>query len=121
MVRAPRNEFEKSAVAKADEIGHPVEPETREKASDVEAEHYEGMCEGGPMDGIPGQSRFPRGFVVIDQPDSRAWVYDYDPARNVFISRQKDIHDRIRHLHAAEGSNYDIRAFDRDLMRGDLG
>lgn len=135
--RKARNQFAKSATEKADEIGHPVDDETREDAAestvepqghfhtgkpdDDDALLYEGMCEGGPMNGIPGQSRFPKGFVVIDQPNSRAWVYDYDRSAGVFVSRRRDVHDRIRHLHAAEGANYDVRAFDSDLMKGDVG
>ncbi len=138
--RGPRNTFAKAATEKADEIGHPVGPETREEAeqgtdghfhsaSETEddgnpySDHllYEGQCEGGPMDGMPGQSRFPKGFVGIDSGNSRAWVYDYDRSANVFISRKRDVHDRIRGLHAAEGSNYDVRAFDREIMRGDVG
>jgi hypothetical protein len=123
--REPRNQFAKAVVETADEIGHPVEPETREEAERVEPQGhfhtlYEGMCEGGPMNGTPGQSRFPKGFVIIDQPNSRAWVYDYDRSAGVFVSRRRDVHDRVRHLHAAEGANYDVRAFDHDLMRGDM-
>lgn len=124
------NRFTKAAVQKADEIDHPVDEETREEAESTEDTQgkpeadstlYEGVCEGGPMDGMPGQSRFPKGFLLSDPRDSRAWVYDYDESRNVFVSRKKDVRDTVRELHAAEGANYDVRAFDRRFMRGDLG
>lgn len=116
--RRPRNAFAKAAVDKADEIGHPVDEATREDAA--EPTLYEGLCEGGPMDGMPGQSRFPKGFVVIDSKNSRAWVYDYDAESNLFLSRKRDVFDRMRGLQAAEGANYDVRAFDRREMKGDL-
>lgn len=132
--RKSRNTFAKSATEKADAIGHPVDPETREDAGKItedsqgdecskpaERDLFRGACEGGPMDGMEGMSRFPKGFVVSDAKDSRAWVYDYDPARNVFVSRRKDVRDTVRELHAADGANYDVRAFDRETMRGDLG
>lgn len=127
--------FAKAATEKADEIGHPVDEETRregEEQSTVEPKgHFHtgeptrdlirGVCEGGPMDGMEGMSRFPKGFVLSDPRDSRAWVYDYDPQRNVFVSRQKDIRDTVRETHAAQGANYDVRAFDWETMRGDMG
>lgn len=132
------NRFAKAAVESADRIGHPVDEETRREAdpsTDPEREStedtqgkpeedstlYEGVCEGGPMDGMPGQSRYPKGFLLSDPRDSRAWVYDYDETRNVFVSRKKDVRDTVRELDAAEGANYDVRAFDRRFMRGDLG
>lgn len=120
--KPPRNQFAKAAVEKADEIGHPVDEATRaDAAATDETLLHEGVCEGGPMDGMEGQSRFPKGFVVIDSHNSRAWVYDYDRSAGVFVSRRRDVHDRIRGLQAAEGANYDVRAFDGALMKGDLG
>lgn len=125
------NRFVKAATESADRIDHPVDEETREEAeSTVDAKPsaggegrgmFEGVCEGGPMDGMPMQSRYPKGFLLSDPSDSRAWVYDYDETRHVFVSRKKDIRDTVRELHAVEGNNYDVRAFDRRFMRGDLG
>ena len=81
-----------------------------------EAENiYIGQCKGGPMDGQQGESRFPKGFVLIDRPNSAAWVYDYDPETSVFTAREQDIHDNMRALKAAEESNYDVRALDRGI------
>jgi hypothetical protein len=129
--RKSRNQFVKAATEKADEIKHPVAPETREEAERVEPEPtgkpdvkddlLRAQCQGGPMDGMPGETRKTRGFVVIDSHDSRAWVYDYDAESNMFFSRRKDIHDRVRHLKAVQGESYDVRAFDHTLMKGDVG
>jgi hypothetical protein len=78
-------------------------------------EMYTGVCHGGPMDGMEGQSRFPKGFVLMDEADSRAWVYDRHG--EAFIARQVDNLDRERAKKAAEEANYDVRAYDVDMMK----
>lgn len=76
---------------------------------------YIGQCIGGPMDGQQGESRFPKGFMLIDRPNSAAWVYDYDPESAIFTAREQDIHDNMRTQKAAEGIDYDVRALDRGI------
>lgn len=133
--RRERSKFEQVAEESAKRVGLPVdsgddstvdgggEHPKDEPSGKPEGEEtlYEGMCEGGPMNGMPGESRFPKGFLLADSRDSRAWVYDYDPTRNVFVSRKRDVLDRIRSTRAAQEPNYDVRAFDRESMRGDVG
>lgn len=89
-----------------------------EEALEPQAENlYIGQCVGGPMDGQQGESRFPKGFVLIDRPNSAAWVYDYDPNSNTFCAREQDIHDKERGRKAAEEANYDIRALEPPIFK----
>lgn len=78
---------------------------------------YIGQCVGGPMNGQQGESRFPKGFVLIDRPNSAAWVYDYDPNSNTFTAGEQDIHDKERGRKAAEEANYDIRALEPPVFK----
>jgi len=39
---------------------------------------YEAICVGGPLDGSPWLSRFPRGFVLADKPRRMVWIYKWD-------------------------------------------
>src|ERR1700752_1072356 len=67
-----------------------------------EAENlYIGQCVGGPMDGQQGESRFPKGFVLIDRPNSAAWVYDYNVESSTFTEREQNVHDKERVSKAA--------------------
>jgi hypothetical protein len=80
-------------------------------------ELFEGDCRGGPLDGQPGQSRFPKGFLLIDKPNNRVWIYDF--ANGEFVVREAEgvelvsdlaaSHNRFR---AAEERSYDVRAYE---------
>lgn len=78
---------------------------------------YSGRCHGGPMDGLEGQSRFPKGFV-LQHPLSRRVVV-YDRHGEGFIARAPDTLDDAKAEKAAEGDTYDVRAYDAEIM-GDL-
>lgn len=38
---------------------------------------YTGRCNGGPFDGRPGESRYPGGFLLVDKPAGRSWLYTW--------------------------------------------
>lgn len=90
------------------------------------AKLYEGLCVGGPLDGVNGQSRFPRGFVYADAIDGRVWVYDFRDGpdassaklgnRPRFIAREEDQLDVGKLTKAAQGSTYDVRAYDPGVV-----
>lgn len=107
--RQRRNQEEPESTV--EEVNSTVDSE--ETDPDSEKTLYIGQCVGGPMDGEEGQSRFPKGFVLIDKPNSRAWVYDFEESTGVFTARSQDVHDMQRANHAAEGSDYDVRALER--------
>jgi len=76
---------------------------------------YVGVCQGGPLDGQKGMSRFPRGFVLIDKPADQCWIYDWsDPGwgHGVFRVRNHQPMEVSREgrRRAAEGVRYDVRA-----------
>lgn len=75
------------------------------------------VCHGGPMDGMvhEGREQFPKGFVLMDEADSRAWVYDRHG--DAYVARAVQALDRERAEQAAREFNYDVRAYDREFMR----
>jgi hypothetical protein len=74
----------------------------------------QGECHGGPMDGLLGQSRFGKGFVVMDVLSRRACVYDAFGTR--FVARAADTYDEEKAEKAAAGDTYDVRAYDPETM-----
>ena len=69
---------------------------------------YEGFCVGGPLDEQRGQSRYPSGFVAVDKPNRRAWIYDW--SNNHFKVREPDgrpLDDALR-IAAAESTDWDV-------------
>jgi hypothetical protein len=76
---------------------------------------WEGICRGGPLDGQPGASRFPAGFLLVDKPRRLCWVYDWLAGRFYARTeapeplREEGPRNRWR---AAEEARYDVRAFD---------
>jgi hypothetical protein len=75
---------------------------------------YEGQCVGGPMDGMAGQSRFSKGFVLVHKEDQE--VYVYDAVEDVFKARKADALDDQKIAKAAAESKYDVRAYDAETM-----
>jgi hypothetical protein len=75
---------------------------------------FTGRCVGGPLDGQDTESRYPNGFVVIDRPNKRAWIYDHDRKTGVFRVRSEDGHPELigseRRYRVATLLRYDIRA-----------
>jgi hypothetical protein len=69
-------------------------------------------CVGGPFDDEEVESRFPKGFLVVDRPNTRCWLYDFDESRGVWSLREDypQPWDRTRSITAAEGNDYDVRA-----------
>lgn len=71
---------------------------------------YTGPCYGGPMDGQTGESRFPAGFVLVDRPSGRAWIYDRSGSQfNVRDAKGMPLDDEKR-WEAANGAKWDVRA-----------
>jgi hypothetical protein len=73
---------------------------------------WEGPCRGGPLDGEDGQARYPKGFLLVDKVNQRAWVYDWDAEADEFLCRHPagvDLDDAGR-KRAAEEFTYDVRA-----------
>jgi hypothetical protein len=39
---------------------------------------YTGVCVGGPLDGKQITARYPRGFILVDKPENKHWLYVWD-------------------------------------------
>jgi hypothetical protein len=79
---------------------------------DLRMEFKEGTCRGGPLDGQPGQSRFPKGFLLVDKPKNLCWIYEWDNISREFYARDNEpmtveLEGRLR---AADEHNYDVVA-----------
>lgn len=79
------------------------------------AEYKEGVCTGGPMDGKTAVSRFPKGFLLCDKPNGRAWIYE--ATEEGFTVRDADGEELIsdpdapmNRFRAAEEKSYDVLA-----------
>lgn len=80
-------------------------------------ELFEGTARGGPLDGTDQNSRFPKGFLLVDKPGNRVWIYDYTDGEFVvrvdegeeLVSDPSATHNRYR---AADERSYDVRAYD---------
>jgi hypothetical protein len=75
---------------------------------------YWGVCHGGPQP-YPGKrllSRFPAGILLVDAERELAWVLDYDAAAATFTARPDAPLDHTRRWAAAEGSDFDVCAYD---------
>lgn len=82
------------------------------------AEFNEGVCRGGPLDGKTAVSRFPKGFLLVDKPNNRAWIYEWGfPGEGEFAVRDADGMELIsdgsapmNRFRAAEERSYDVLA-----------
>ena len=79
---------------------------------------YEGICRGGPLDGQPGLSRNPKGFLLVDRQTGKAWLYTRTDTSGFHIcpdpsgdeTRKLDM-DRA--VDAAVEPDYDVRSVAR--------
>lgn len=75
----------------------------------------EGLCFGGPLNGVTAQSRFSKGFLLVDKPEGNLWIYEWDKEKGVFNVRQEDplpvlVEGPKNRFRAAEEPNYDVIA-----------
>lgn len=73
---------------------------------------YRGICIGGPYAGDFAESRFPKGFLLVDKVNNQCWVYDWQPNMEFFKVRQEEpmqvsLEGRMR---AANEFTYDVVA-----------
>ncbi len=73
-------------------------------------EVYQGRCVGGPMRGHWGESRFPRGFVLVDRKKDTAWVYEWRDGKFVVQEPNGVPLDHDKRWSAADGAEWDVRA-----------
>jgi hypothetical protein len=71
-----------------------------------ERQYYEGECFGGPLHGQRVSVRYPKGFLVVDKPGNKAWVYKYNDGQ--FHSGDEMQLDHDKRLKAAQEFDYDV-------------
>lgn len=78
---------------------------------------WSGICVGGPLDSQEGASRYPSGFLLVDRPANRVWIYDWSESNAMFFVREAEGSELIsdpdapkNRFRAAEESEFDIRA-----------
>jgi hypothetical protein len=71
---------------------------------------YDGVCVGGPYDGYTVSSRCPKGFVLVDRPNNRMWMYDFfAPSFTCRVGGAQPISGLDAY---GDGSDYDVLAYD---------
>lgn len=73
----------------------------------------EGVCRGGPLSGQTVTSRRRAGFVLVDAPRDRGWIYDWVEEASGFTIREEKPR-RLNHqyiVEALESGDYDELAF----------
>lgn len=74
---------------------------------------FTGLCVGGPYANRTVTSRYPKGFLLVDRPTARAWLYD--STGDTFTCRDgmtPMTADTAKRLRAAEEPDYDVMAYD---------
>lgn len=71
-----------------------------------------GECHGGPLDGTTGHSRYPKGFLLVDKQAGLAWVYDWNGTAFVCRDETPRAEDYGKRMDAAEGTDWDVQAYD---------
>lgn len=74
-----------------------------------------GTCSAGPYHGRVISTRFPKGFLLVDRPTGRAWLYKVSgPGTFVCLATAIEVDDVAR-WRTAEGADFDVLAFDDEL------
>lgn len=79
---------------------------------------FTGPCVGGPYAGRTMTCRYPKGFLLVDRPTSRVWLYD--STGDTFTCRDGGTPmkaDTAKRLQAAEEPDYDVMAYDIEETR----
>jgi hypothetical protein len=79
---------------------------------------YKGTCYGGPLAGERWESRYPKGFLLVDKPGNQCWIYEWDQELQQFRVRDEEpmevyTEGEKNRFRAAEEFNYDVIAAPR--------
>jgi hypothetical protein len=86
---------------------------------------FRGPCVGGPMGGKEGETRFQKGFILVDKPNRQVWVYRATPDGNsptgtTYVAEGARDLDSEKLEKTAAGSDWDVRAYDIGYVDEDL-
>lgn len=76
---------------------------------------FTGTAIGGPLDGQECTCRTPDGFILVDRPAGRAWLYKRGDGGDWFLSpgphgQEWRPYDPAKALDAAMGDTHDVRS-----------
>lgn len=73
---------------------------------------FEGICFGGPLTGETMHSRYPKGFLLVDKPTNRCWLYDWSADSETFTVRDEQAMEVSKEgrYRAANEFDYDVIA-----------
>lgn len=123
MTDAPHDDEIAARAAEPDDAteGEPDPHMTPEGDPPAREQVYTGLCHGGAWHGRHADSRFPKGFLLIDtstDPDT-GWIYDRHDDDGGFYARSDapieitdDESQPYNRWRAAEEPNYDVRVLD---------
>ena len=102
---------------KSEEMAANADHEDSEQPGSDRSALYTGRCVGGPFNGRVEQSRFPKGFIVVDKASGMVWIYDYSSPGDTGIHSEfrcrepegRTLVDEKR-VEAALEHDYDVRA-----------
>lgn len=83
---------------------------------------YTGPCIDGPIDGKRMSSRYPKGFLYVDKPNSRAWVYEWKNGAFVVQNAAPDVLN-IAHMRwtARERFDWDVHTAEEEVSNVNAG
>lgn len=70
-----------------------------------------GECHGGPLNGKDAVSRYPKGFLLVDKPANRVWIYDWNGLAFVCRDAEGSVTEYERRLKAADSPDWDVVSF----------
>lgn len=86
---------------------------------------YSGQCVGGPLNGQTIQSRFPKGFLLVNRPAAEIAIYEWkgdhfevrtNGVGGWRMNEVTDTNERKNRYRAALEPNYDVLAYDPEEM-----
>jgi hypothetical protein len=85
---------------------------------DDDAEMFSGVAHDGPLDGQQIESRYPKGFLLIDMENEHVWIYDRREGGGFYARNTEPVKaDEDGRWRAAEEEDYDILV--PDMAAGD--
>lgn len=114
----PAPEDEEDLAAELDDEPDPAVADDGDDADGDPPAVYVGKAVGGPWDGREAESRFPKGFLLVDMPTRRVWLYDRqdDGTFHARTDKAEALNDdgEFSRWRAASEDNYDILVLDED-------
>ncbi len=102
----------------AAELDDDPEPDLPDGDIDDDYELYEGPVHGGPWDERYAQSRFPKGFLLVDMPGKQVWIYDRADDGSFWARYEAPMNlDDAKRWKTADEDQYDLLVPDAEMTQ----